>query len=177
MSKYSQFSDDSAISSFTDITPILMLNIGSQLKISNEYSIHMPNYMQNIFTNKFDKLFATTQLVEDINSHIQALKHKSCILSRDNNTYRFKTVRFSESTIHITKPEQQNIYPSSNELYTYEKSDNYSEDYINFVVEVSNTDLEINSDIIEDKKSDIIIEKTTVKKYNIICNCFSFIFE
>jgi hypothetical protein len=175
MSKYSQFSDDSTTYSFTDSSP--MLNIGSQLKFSNEYNTHIPNYMQNVFTNKFNKVVENIKSsVEDNNSQI--LKHKSCILLKDNNVQKTKTVQFSELTINITKQEQKNIYPSSNELYIYEKSDNYSEDYLSeFIVQVSNIDLEKNSDIIENKNSDIVIEKLISKKYNIICNCFSFIFE
>ena len=197
MSKYSQISDNLTKSSFIDFSPIP--NISPELKISNNYSINAPNYMRNIFTNKFNKLVATTQSVVEDN-YSQDLKYKSCILLKDNITLRDKTVRFSESTIHITKPEQKSVYPSSNELYTYVKSDNYSEEYHNFLLEVTNTDLDNNldknskdylldsivesintnldkkSDIIEDKTSNIIVEETIIKKYNIICNCFSFFF-
>ena len=130
MHKYLNFSTEPTIGSFTDLTS--MPDIDSKLKFSNEYSVHMPTYMQNIFTNKFDKLVTNTQsIVEDNNS--LALKYKSCIMSKDNNVPRTKRVQFSETTIHITKPEQKNIYPSSNELYTYEKIDNYSDDYHNFL--------------------------------------------
>ena len=226
MSKYSQISDNLTKSSFIDFSPIP--NISPELKISNNYSINAPNYMQNIFTNKFNKFVATTQSVVEDN-YSQGLKYKSCILLKDNITPRDKTVKFSESTIHITKPEQKSVYPSSNELYTYVKSDNYSEEYHNFLLEVTNTDLDNNldknlnknsedylldsvvesintdldkksdiigdkksdiigdkksdiigdkkSDIIEDKTSDINVEETIIKKYNIICNCFSFFFK
>ena len=203
MSKYSQISDDSTKSSFIDFSPIP--NIGSELKFSDDCSIHIPNYMQNIFTNKFNKLVATTQLVLEKDNYSQGLKYKSCILSKDNKMPQIKTVRFSESIIKITKEEQKSVYPCSNELYFYEKSNNYSEDYINFVVEVSNidldknsdkksdknskdnlldgvveainTDLEKKSDIVRNTNSDIIVEKPVSKKYKIICNCFSFIFK